>query len=121
MDPHWLEAAPGPLVLFDGDEVVAVTATACAELSRPSDELLGSGLFDGRLDEEAELLRATLAGMRAGTVGTDLGDDVFRVVRTRTGPYADFVEMRMRKLDDRRVASLVIDASQEHRLDAVVG
>jgi diguanylate cyclase (GGDEF)-like protein/PAS domain S-box-containing protein len=121
VEPDWLALAPGPLVLFVDDEVVEATPTACAELHRTRDELLGTGLLDALRDEDAALLRAVLAEMRAGTATGDLGDDVFRVVRTRSGTYADFVEMRMRRIDDRRVAAVVIDASQEHRLDAIVG
>jgi len=66
------------------------------------------------------MLREVLDGIRSGTVAPDLGPDVFRVVRTTSGPYADFVELRMRPVDDDLICAVAIDASQEHRLDAVL-
>src|SRR5262245_29266429 len=118
--PAWFAHAPGPLVLFDGDRAVAVSPTACAELKRDHDALIGEAFLAGLLGADAAQLRTVLAELASGALPPDIGEDVFRVVRTRGGPQADFVEMRMRRLDDGIVAAVVIDASQEHRLDAVL-
>jgi diguanylate cyclase (GGDEF)-like protein/PAS domain S-box-containing protein len=101
--------------------VVAASRTACAELRRAAEDLLGDAFIAGLLPEDAEILRSALADLAAGALAPDIGADVFRVVRAQGGPQADFIEMRMRRVDDELVAALVIDASQEHRLDAVVG
>jgi diguanylate cyclase (GGDEF)-like protein/PAS domain S-box-containing protein len=119
--PAWFAHAPGPLIIFAGDDVIAVSATACGELHRAPEEILGSAFVDSILPEDAEVLRGVLAAMRAGELAPDIGDDVFRVVRTKREPQADFIEMRMRPIEDDQIAALVIDASQEHRLDAIVG
>jgi diguanylate cyclase (GGDEF)-like protein/PAS domain S-box-containing protein len=119
--PAWFDHAPGPLMLFSGDRVVAVSPTACAELRRAPEDLLDEAFVAGLLPEDADRLRSVLADLAADEVAPDIGDDVFRVVRAQGGPQADFIELRMRRLDADLVAAVVIDASQEHRLDAVVG
>jgi diguanylate cyclase (GGDEF)-like protein/PAS domain S-box-containing protein len=118
--PAWWDGAPGPMLLLRGDEVIAVNATAEAELGLAADELVGSAFIDRMLDEDADELRLVIAGLETGTVEPNRGDDHFLTVRLEGEPLITFVELHLRTAEDGLVAAIAIEASQEHRLDAVL-
>jgi diguanylate cyclase (GGDEF)-like protein/PAS domain S-box-containing protein len=117
--PGWFHTAPGPFLLFERGEVVAATPAACHELARDEVAILGTALIERLIPEDRTTLRHALDEVAAGA---DVGPQGRLVVVCSTrGVYADIIELRLHPSGPDQVAALVIDASQEQRLDAVIG
>jgi diguanylate cyclase (GGDEF)-like protein/PAS domain S-box-containing protein len=117
--PDWFDAGPGPFLLFERGEIVAATPAACHELDRDEGSILGTALIDRLLPADRTELLAVLESLGPDAEVGPEGRLV--IVCSNRGVYADIIELRLHPLATGQVAALVIDASQEQRLDAVVG
>jgi diguanylate cyclase (GGDEF)-like protein/PAS domain S-box-containing protein len=108
------------MLLIREHRVIAANQTARVELECTEDELLGDGFIEKLLTEDAARLHETLDALERGHLQPNRGDDSFLLVRMTHRPLTTFVELHLRRLDDRTIGAVAIEASQEHRLDAVV-
>ncbi len=119
--PAWLHDVPAPLLVLSGLTVLDANRAAAAELGRPVADVLGASLLASCRAGERDALREALAQLERGTTGEERRVTI-SVASGSTTRADSFFELRLRPIagEPGRALALVVDVTEQHRLDAAV-